>query len=419
MAAQVDLIDIPYGQGRFTLGREKNIQELNIGVPKSVVNDPIGQALASPIGCPRLKELVYPGQTVAIVTSDITRPCPTHLMLPSLLTELKEGGITDEGLTIVFAMGIHRHHTLQEQIRLVGEDIWRRVRCRDSDLEQVIPVGTTSRGTPIEVFEPVVEADLRIAMGNVEPHYYAGYSGGAKALVPGVCSSKTVEHNHAHMVEPGARIGQLESNPVREDIEEGGAMIGLDFILNVVLDDQRQIVDAVAGHPLKAHRRAAHIVEELRGVNVSDLADIVIVSPGGYPKDINLYQSHKALHTAAVMVRQGGTIIWVAECADGFGQETFEDWLTGSDPEVILDHIRQKFVMGGHVAASITRIKQHAGIFLVSGLSPEVVRQCGMRPFRDLDTALKSAKHELQEEPKITVLPQGSAVVPIVTGIST
>lgn len=416
MAADADQIDVPYGQGRFTLGREKNIQELNIGEPKSVVVDPIGQALASPIGCPRLKKIVHPGQTVVIVTSDITRPCPAHLMLPSLLAELKEGGITDDRVTIVFAMGIHRQHTVQEQIRLVGEDIWRRVRCLDSDLEQVIPVGTTSRGTPIEVFKPVVEADVRIAMGNVEPHYYAGYSGGAKALVPGVCSSRTVDHNHAHMVEPGASIAKLEGNPVREDIEEGAALVGLDFILNVILDDQKQIVDAVAGHPLKAHRKAAQIVEDMRGIHVPGLADIVIVSPGGYPKDINLYQSHKALHSAAATVRQGGTIIWVAECADGFGQPVFEDWLVSSEPEVILERIGEKFIMGGHVAASVTRIKQRASIFLVSELPPESVSQCGMRPFANLDSALMAAKEEQIKVTKILVIPQGSAVVPRING---
>ena len=415
MAADAGLIEIPYGQGRFTLGRKNNIQELNIAETKSTPIDPLTHALEEPVSSPRLKDIVRSGQEVVIVTSDITRPCPSHLMLPPLLAELKAGGITDDGVTIVFAMGIHRSHTQEEQIRLVGEDIWSRVRCVDSDPRQVVLVGRTSRGTAIEVFEPVVAADVRIAMGNVEPHYYAGYSGGAKALVPGVCSINTVDQNHAHMVEPGARIGQLEGNPVRVDIEEGAELIGLDFILNVILDDQKQIVAAVAGHPLYAHRKAAQMVEDLHGIDVPVLADIVIVSPGGYPKDINLYQAHKALHTAAIIVRPGGTIIWVAECKDGFGQPVFEDWLSGSEPEVILDQISKKFVMGGHVAASVTRIKRHAGIFLVSQLSPEAVSQCGMRPFASLDSALQAAKAEQGAGARILVLPQGSAVVPRLT----
>ena len=415
MASDRDLIDVPYGERRFTLGREPNIQEFNIIEGKRSTIDPIGSALAAPIGSPRLKDIVRSGQSVIIITSDITRPCPSHLLLPPLLDELAEGGITDDAVTIVFAMGIHRRHTPQEQSSLLGENVWRRIRCLDSDPDQVVLVGTTSRGTPIEVFKPVFEADVRIAVGNVEPHYYAGYSGGAKALVPGVCSNKTVDQNHAHMIELGASIGQLEGNPVREDIEEGAALIGLDFILNVILDDQKRIVNAVAGHPLKAHRIAAQIVEELRGVDVSELADIVIVSPGGYPKDINLYQAHKALHTAAVMVRQGGTIIWVAECKDGFGQPVFESWMRRSEPEVILNRIGEKFIMGGHVAASVTRIKQRASIFLVSELSPEVVSQCGMRPFTRLDSALQAAKAEQGIEPRILVLPQGSAIVPKIT----
>jgi nickel-dependent lactate racemase len=418
MAANGGKIDIPYGQGRFTLSPEKNIQVLNIPESKGSATDPLEHALAAPISSPRLKDIVRPGQSVTIITSDITRPCPSHLMLPPLLAELAEGGIPDDQVTIVFAMGIHRPHTQQEQSRLVGEDIWKRIRCIDSDPEQTILVGTTSRGTPIEVFAPVVEADVRIALGNVEPHYYAGYSGGTKALVPGVCSFNTVNHNHARMVEPGAQIAQLEGNPVREDIEEGAALIGLDFILNVILDSQKNIVSAAAGHPVKAHRWAAQTIEDLRGVNVSDLADIVVVSAGGYPKDINLYQAHKALHTAAAIVRPGGIIIWVAECSDGFGQPTFEEWLTGLDPEDILDRIRQQFVMGGHVAASVTRIKARADLFLVSALSPNKVRQCGMVPFSTLDSALQAAEQKQGEAQIITVLPEGSAVVPRVSGVS-
>ena len=419
MAADKDLIEIPYGEGSFTLDRDANIKEFNILDAQRLADDAIGHALVAPIGSPRLREIVRSGQSVTIITSDITRPCPSHLLLPPLLAELAEGGITDESVTIVFAMGIHRSHTQQEQSGLVGDEIWRRIRCLDSDPEQTVLVGTTSRGTPIEAFEPVVKADVRIAIGNVEPHYYAGYSGGAKALVPGVCSTSTVDKNHACMVESGAGIGQLDGNPVREDIEEGASLIGLDFILNVVLDEQKKILFAAAGHRVKAHRRAVKILEELRGVDISELADIVIVSAGGYPKDINLYQSHKALHTAARIVRPGGTIIWVAECADGFGQATFEKWLMGSAPDVILKLIRQKFVMGGHVAASVTRIKQRAGIFLVSELSAEAVKQCGMKPFPNLDSALKCAMQEIELEPKITVLPQGSAIVPRLTGIST
>jgi nickel-dependent lactate racemase len=309
-------------------------------------------------------------------------------------------------------MGIHRRHTQQEQSQLVGEDIWKRIRCIDSIPEQTILVGETSRGTPIEVFAPVIEADVRIALGNVEPHYYAGYSGGVKALVPGVCSFNTVNTNHAMMIEPGAQIGQLEGNPVREDIEEGAALIGLDFILNVILDNQRNILSAVAGHPVKAHRRAAKTLEDQRGFDVSDPADIVVVSPGGFPKDINLYQAHKALHTAASFVRPGGTIIWVAECLDGFGQPTFEEWLTRLDPEDILDRIRQQFVMGGHVAASVTRIKARAELFLVSALSPNKVSQCGMVPYTNLDSALDTAIQKQDLEPIIMLLPEGSAVVP-------
>jgi nickel-dependent lactate racemase len=404
-------IELPYGHRYFNIdlpGAENNI---TIFKPHRTSVDPVYLALAAPLDSPRLCELVHPGQKVVIITSDITRPCPSHLLLPPLMDELASADVQDEDVTVVFGLGSHRKHTKEEQEALVGSTMAARLRCIDSDPEQTIFVGSTSRGTPIEIFEPVVRADIRIVLGNVEPHYFAGYSGGAKALVPGVCSVKTIRANHAFMVDQQARSGNLDDNPVRQDLEEGAAMLGIDFILNVVLDSEKNIVVAAAGNPITAHRWLCKVVDAVSMNHVKKLADIVIVSAGGYPKDINMYQAHKALDNAAVAVKPGGQIIWLAQCAEGLGNKTFEQWMVGSSPELILERIQQEFVLGGHKAAAIARILRQANILLVSDLPDDLVRKCSMEPYPDLDTAIRSALHHCQPNPLITVIPEGASVI--------
>ena len=378
------------------------------------VADPVELALAAPIGSPPLRELVRPGQSIAIIISDITRPCPSYLLLPPLLKELYAAGATDEDIIVISALGSHRPHTEEERKRLVGPEIAGRLVCLDSDPNQVSYVGTTSRGTPIEAFTPVVEADVRIALGNVEPHYFAGYSGGAKALMPGVCSLKTIQKNHAMMVASTAQLGVLDGNPVREDIEEGAALIGLDFILNVILDEDHDILVAVAGHPVTAHRWICRVLDYQSKVVIDRPADIVVVSAGGYPKDINLYQAQKALDNAAGAVKQGGRIIWLAECPEGFGNQIFESWIVGASPDEVLVRIQQEFVLGGHKAAAIARTLKHADVSLVSSLPPGVVRACGMSAFSNLEEAFDMAQREAGPDPLVAILPEGATVVPTI-----
>ena len=380
--------------------------------PNRPSHDSIRLALAAPIGSPHLHKIVRPGHSVVILTSDITRSCPTHLMLPPLLEELAKAGVQDEDIQVIFALGSHRAHTDEEHIKLIGAEMAQRLRYLDSDPDQTVYVGTTSRGTRIEAFEPVVDADIRIALGNVEPHYFAGYSGGAKALVPGVCSLATIQGNHAMMVHTMASVGILDGNPVREDLEEGAAFIGLDFILNVIVDAEHNITAAAAGHPVEAHRWLCHILDYQRKIAVEQLADIVIVSAGGHPTDINLYQAQKALDNAAAAVRPGGVIIWVAECSDGFGNPIFKEWLVGSSADDILDRIQTRFVLGGHKAAAIACVLKRASVILVSALPPDLVRDCGLSPHADFDSALGAALDVVGPNPVITVMPAGAAVIP-------
>lgn len=244
----------------------------------------VRQALASPIGTPRLRDLVRPGEKIAIVTSDITRPMPTWVVMPPLLEELYSAGVRPEDITLVFALGSHRPHTEAEQRHLAGEQAFAQITCVDSDVTDCVHVGVTARGTPVDIDRRVAEADRRICLGNIEYHYFAGYSGGAKAIMPGVSTRAAIQSNHSRMVEADARAGKLAGNPVREDLEEAAAMVGVDFILNVVLDAHKEIIRAVAGDVTAAHRAGCAFLDTLYRKEIPARADIVLVSQGGAPR---------------------------------------------------------------------------------------------------------------------------------------
>jgi nickel-dependent lactate racemase len=372
-------------------------------------------ALAAPIDGPRLGALTSPARRVAIVTADVTRPCPSVRLLPFLLEELTRAGVADDDITVVFGLGTHRAHTAAEREGLAGPAVFHRVRCIDSDPTDIVPVGTTPRGTPVEVFRPVLAADLRIAVGVIEYHYFAGYSGGVKALAPGVCSERTIQHNHRMMTEPGATSGNLDGNPVRDDIEDAGAMIGVHFILNVVLDEAHRVVAAVAGHPRTAHRAGCAKLDAFGRVALDRPADVVVVSAGGYPKDINLYQAQKALDNARLAVRPGGIVVLIAECAEGLGSGTFEAWMRDpGGPDAILARIRQQFVLGGHKAAAVALAMKRAAIYLVSALPAEQVRAMGFVPFSDPAAAVAAAVQAAGSRPFVAVMPEGGSVLPSV-----
>jgi len=375
-------------------------------------------ALAQPIDSPRLRELVKPGETVVIITSDLTRPCPSDKMLPPLLAELSAAGVPDGDITVVAALGLHRPMTEAELETMVGPEVYHRVRVINSDSTDTVRLGRTSRGTPVEIFRPVVEADRRICLGNLELHYFAGYSGGAKAILPGCASKATVNHNHAMMVQPEAATGRLDGNPVRADLEEGVAMLGVDFILNAIVGIDHQIKAAVAGDVLQAHRAGCEWVARQGKLPLEQAADIVLVSAGGFPKDLNLYQAQKALDNAAYAVRDGGIIILLAECGEGFGNSTFERWLLEADsPQAVLDRIQAEFVLGGHKAAAIAGVLNRARVFMVSALPAELVTAGGMQPFADLPTAMQAAFADFGPQAKVAVFPQGGSVLPEVKSL--
>ena len=376
----------------------------------------VRRAIAAPIGTPRLSEIVRPGEKIAIITSDITRPMPSRIVLPPVLAELEKAGIAPGDVTIVFALGIHRTHTEAEKEALVGSDVYRKYRCIDSSGE-FVKLGTGKHGTPFEVFKPVVDADRRICLGNIEFHYFAGFSGGMKAIMPGVSTKAAIQANHSHMVHPDAAAGKIDGNPVRGDIDEVLDFINVDFIVNVVLDEKKRIVHAVAGHPIAAHRAGCRLLEDMYRIEIPDRAEIVVVSPGGYPKDINLYQAQKALDNAKHAVRKGGSILWIASAAEGLGEDSFEEWMLGHEKlSDMIPHIREHFVLGGHKAAAIALVAEIADIYLYSDLPEDFVRRLHFQPVSDLQGTFDALLRKYGENASVIAMPFGGATLPFLAG---
>ena len=372
----------------------------------------VKRALENPIGTKRLKDIVKSGERIVIVTSDITRPMPSKEVLPAVINELKLADVQEKDITIVLALGSHRGHTEEEKKALVGEVVYNSdVNIMDSDMNRCINLGKCKNGTPVDIFEPVAKADRIICMGNIEYHYFAGYSGGAKALMPGVSSHAAIQANHSNMVKKEAYAGNLETNPVRQDIDEAGEYIHIDFIVNVILNSKKEIVKTVAGHYLKAHREGCKVLDELYGIQLEKQADIVIVSPGGFPKDINLYQAQKGLDNAKQAVKDGGIIILVASAKEKFGESTFEEWMLSKEPHEMIEEIQENFKLGGHKAAAIAMVLQKAKIYIVSDLEDDLIRRIHLMPFKTLQEAIDAALTELGDGSQIMIMPAAGSTL--------
>ena len=374
----------------------------------------VRRALEEPIGSGRLAEIVKAGEKIVIVTSDITRPLPSYKVIPAVLDELARAGVSHNDVTVVFALGSHRAHTQDEMKKLVGERVFNSVRCIDSDRKDFVPLGRTTMGTPVDITRVVAEADRRIGLANIEYHYFAGYSGGAKAIMPGVSTREAIQANHSRMVLPQAAAGRLDDNPVRLDIEEALTFCPLDFIVNAVLDEHKEIIHAVAGHFIHAHRAGCKFLDKLYRVPIKEKADIVVVSQGGAPKDLNLYQTQKALDNAKNAVKDGGIIVLAGSCKEGLGESVFEQWMTSAPtPASLIERIQTDFQLGGHKAAAIALVLQKCRIFLVSEMPGDFVKTLFMEPFTHVQTAFDHALAQKGGGASVLVMPYGGSTLPM------
>lgn len=414
-------ISLNYGYDSVTVDvPEKNYMGTLNPADTEEVDDPVAEvkrALENPISSKKLKELVSPEHRVVIVASDITRPVPSYIMLPPIIEELHEAGVSDDRIKVVFGLGVHRKQTEEEKRKLVGENVYSRIQCIDHDKDDCIKIGTTAKGTPVSVFSEVLKADFIIATGNLEFHYYAGFSGGAKAIMPGVCSKETIFANHRRFLDPDACAGQIEGNPVREELEEMSGIVGIDFMVNAVLNSHQKISKVVAGDITLAHREGAKYINDIFRVEIDELADIVITSPGGFPKDINLYQSHKAMENAVFAVKDGGIIIIVAACNEGLGDIHFAEALNeGLTPRDLIDELKHNFILGRHTASRIAHIHLNTGLYLISDLPEETKERLFVKSFDSVDAALAKALEVQGKKAKVLVIPFGVATLPNYTG---
>ncbi|HER24597.1 MAG TPA: nickel-dependent lactate racemase [Candidatus Atribacteria bacterium] len=374
----------------------------------------------NPINSSSLKDLVNQkkARKVLIIVNDITRPTPYEVILPPLLDELHQIGIKKENIVFMIATGIHRSNSPEEIKKIFGENIFSTYNfinhdCDDPHLKEL---GNLKSGNKLWVNQIILDSDLIITTGVIVPHYFAGFSGGRKSILPGICGRKTIEGNHANMVHPHALAGNLKGNPVHEEMQEAAEKVGVDFNINVVTNEKHKIVEIVAGELLTSWQQGVEKCRQTYICPIEKKADVVIASAGGYPKDINVYQAQKALDNAYQAVKLGGTIILLAECSEGYGEDTFKRWIEEANSiDDIFHRLNKKFVLGGHKAFGIARVVKEVEVILISSLPPEKVRKLFFIPMENITQALNYVKEKYGEDFQAYILPSGNTVVPQIT----
>jgi nickel-dependent lactate racemase len=382
--------------------------------------DPAGEverALSEPIGTKRLSEIAHADSKVAVVVDDMTRHSPTPLMLPPVLAELNVAGVKDENITVIFGSGTHRAVKPEEAARIIGEETLIRVKTvsHDCKAQDLVYVGTTkTHGNKVLLNRVFAEADVKVLLGDVGFHYYAGYGGGRKSVMPAISCEETIKHNHVMLLNANARTGVLEGNPVHEDMTEAARLAKVDFILNIVANSRGEIVKAFAGDLEQAFIEAVKLVDEMYRVTVDRRADIVVVSPGGYPADLNLYQAYKALDNALEVVKRNGIIILVAECPEGHGNQVFYDWMARLDDlKQVEREIKRNFVLGGHKAYYLLKALQNHPIILVSSLPDYYATNIfKLKTARAVNDALSEAFKLAGSQARVWTMPHGSFTLP-------
>ena len=407
---------------RFNLDPQLVMGELTIK-DSPPLKDPVAEiqkAIRNPIQSKPFREIVKPGQTVCFLVNDPTRIANSHVFMPLLLNELNSAGVPDQDMFIMFSVGAHRMLPEAEMVQMVGPETAKRVKMYNSDARdpsQFKYAGKTSRGNEVYFHKRAMEADHIVCTGSVVYHFFSGFGGGRKALFPGVSRYETICRNHALMLEPGAVIGRLKGNPAYEDQVEGTEMKRPSFLLNVVLNEKKEFLKVHAGDYIQAHLEASQFVESIYGTPINGLADLVIATCGGYPKDINVYQLQKTMDNAWLAVRQGGVVIILGECEEGVGDDLYLEWMKKyKTPERIEAEIRANFVVGGHKAYAVTRLMKKAQYILISGLDPELSRTLLFTPAKDMKEALQRAFAKVGPQPRTLLMPQGSLTVPIPKG---
>ena len=364
--------------------------------------------------------MVKPGQKIAFICNDPTRVANSFVFMPILVEELHKLGIKDEDMTIVFALGTHRVMSHEEMVEAVSPQVAEKIRMVNSDAKQQADFaffGNTSRGTPVWINKELCNVDHIIMTGSIVHHYFSGYGGGRKAILPGCAAWETVRHNHSFMLDERAGLGKTVGNPVYEDQMEGVGLFAKThslFLFNVVLNVKHEFLKIFAGDYIKAHQEACKFVDLVYGVEIPREADIVIASCGGYPKDINVYQMQKTMDNAQLAVRKGGVVIMVAECREGSGSKALEDtFRTLKNGDAIQKALEEHFEIGANKAFAISRLMKKADYILVTALDKQLAKD--MLYAGAVDTiaeALAMAIKKVGPDYTLILMPSGGLTVP-------
>lgn len=420
--------DLKYGQQGIGVDLPEPVTEFLVSPSQPTArNDEIAiieNAFDHPVGSLPLEQIVRKGEKTCIVVPDRTRVCRASVFLPRLLARLNTCGIADQDITILMANGSHRKNTTAEQIEILGKAVVDRIRVIEHDAQDVaslVHLGETERGTPVYINRYLIRAERIILTGGVLHHYFAGFGGGPKLVCPGCAGYETIVQNHRftihpffHALHPACYEGNFDENPVHLDIRDTVKFVTVDFTLHVVTDDAGFISQAFAGELYPAHQLACQAVHEKHTIHFRQKADLVIADSGGYPKDLNYIQVHKALHHAFELVKSGGVLILLAECRDGIGSKTFLEWFDGA-PDLATMHRRllEGFKINGNTALA-TKIKADAAhIILVSGMDAAIVKKLGLFPADSITTALEMARAHLPASFTTTVFPNAALYLPV------
>ena len=412
-------ISFPFGEHFVDL---KLTQEADVLLPEMIPAAPDAlaaarRALSQPIGCDKLSALARGKTSVAVVINDITRPAPTEIMLTALVEELAEAGIGTERITAIVATGNHEPPTEAELNRMLGT--WRsrlHIVCHDcQDQGMLVHLGTTKRGMPVQVNRHYAEASLKILTGIVAPHQSAGFGGGRKSVVPGIAGLETLKIHHSYPIRPpGPVLGIIRGNTFHEEAVAAARLAGADFIINAVKNYRGEVVEFVAGELEAAHLHGVGICEKAWVRKVAKAYDVVFVSPGRYPKDIDLHQAQKGLVVAEQVTRPGGTIVLIAECRNGIGKFGKVLKEARSVEQVIEDFNRQGFSADNSSKAYLfARCCKDRRVFVVtSGIDPAELAQMFMTGFRSLPEAAESSLAGY-DHPSVLCIPYAGDVIPV------
>ncbi len=415
---------LPYGKtdvcvrvpARNLLGTIDPVDRQGVADAKAEVERALKNPI--PVGSKRLSEIAKAESKVAIVVDDATRKAPSEIMLLPVLAELNLAGVKDENITIIFGTGTHRAVKPEEATAILGAEVINRIKTVSHDCKalDLVNIGTTkTHGNKVFVNRVFTEADVRILLGDVGFHYYAGYGGGRKSVLPAVSGEETIKHNHSMLLHANALTGNLVDNPVHQDMIEGARLAKVDFIVNTVENKKGEIVKAFAGDLEQAFAEAVKLVDAMFRVTLERRADILVVSAGGYPADINLYQAYKALDNSLDAVKRGGVIILVAECPDGHGNQVFYDWMARlGDLKYVEHEIKRNFVMGGHKAYYLLKALQNHQIILVSSLPDYYATSIfKLKTARAVNDALTEALKIAGSASRVWAMPHGSYTLPV------